>query len=175
MMFSGRFVDSKMPDFFCEVVLKVKNKKPEVNILLLGDGPLRMETLARLKENNINFESPGFVSQNELPAYYCNARIFLFPTKTECWGVVLNEACAAGMAVMTCDNTAAAGELVVHNVNGYVLPLNSELWAEHALSLLENKDALRSFSDNSVKLVSNYTYSNSAQGIAAAVQYADNL
>jgi putative transposase len=53
----------------------------------------------------------GYFSQNELPYYYALTRVFLFPTLLDPWGVVANEACAAGVPVITCSNAGAAGDL----------------------------------------------------------------
>ena len=59
-----------------------------------------------------------------LPDYYAQSRLLLLPTSADCWGVVINEAMIAGTPVITTEWTAAAGELVLHERNGYVLPLD---------------------------------------------------
>lgn len=170
LMFSGRFIDIKMPLFFCEVARLVKEKRGKIKVLLLGNGPLEAETLAYLEENGIDYDAPGFVDQEDLPAYYFQSKLFLFPTQIDCWGVVANEACAAGLPVITCDNTAAAGELIQHGKNGFVLPLDAAVWADHCYQLLEDKKLYQEFAENGKEIVEKYSYHNAALGIIDAIQ-----
>lgn len=172
LLFSGQFIERKMPGFFVEVVRKLHRERPSLRVLLLGDGPLRETTLAALREDGVDFEAPGFLGQDELPARYASARLFLFPTLQECWGVVANEACAAGTPVVTCDNTAVDGELVVHGENGLVLPLDAEVWAREVARLLDDGPTWERFSQSSREKVAKYTYAAAAQGIVDAVRHA---
>lgn len=172
LLFSGQFIERKMPGFFVEVARLLHANRPGLRLLLLGDGPLRESTLASLREAGIDFEAPGFLGQEELPSRYASARLFLFPTLQECWGVVANEACAAGTPVVTCDNTAVDGELVVHGENGLVLPLDAQEWAREVGALLDDVPRRELFSRRSRERVAPYTYAAAAEGIVAALQRA---
>lgn len=172
IMFSGQFIARKMPAFFCEVAKKLKYKRGSLRVLLIGDGPLRTKVLETLRLHGIDYNYPGFLSQEELPAQYALAKLFLFPTLQECWGVVVNEACAAGTPVITCDNTAVDGELVFDGFNGRVLPLNAQIWADAADQLLNDKERWALFSKRSRQIVAPFTYHHAAQGIVDAVQFA---
>ena len=114
----------------------------------------------------------GFALQKELPALYRSARIFLFPTHADVWGVVANEACAAGLPVIVSPHAGVAGELVVNGENGYVCTLEAELWAEHAASLLAQQERWERFSRRSLALVKNYTFDHAAQGVVDACRFA---
>jgi len=171
VLFSGRFIESKMPGFFCEVILKLKQIKDDISVMLMGDGELRQEVCDFLKKHEVSHHYAGFVAQDKLHEYYENCKVLLFPTQTECWGVVVNEACAAGMSIITCDNTAAAGELVVDGDNGYVLQLNADLWAHNAIELIENTELFSKFSRSSIERVKTYTYENAGQGIVDAINF----
>lgn len=39
-MFSGQFISRKVPEFFCDIAIKMKKSKPDIKVLLLGDGEL---------------------------------------------------------------------------------------------------------------------------------------
>lgn len=171
IMFSGQFIERKMPFFFCEVAQRIKEQRGQVRALLIGDGPLRAEALRRLEAAGVEYEYPGFLSQEELPARYASAKLFLFPTLQECWGVVVNEVCAAGTPVMTCDNTAVVGELVRDGENGCVLPLDCNAWVSAACQLLEAESSWTMFSRRSVEIVGSYTYEKAAQGILDALHF----
>ncbi len=114
-----------MPFFFAEVAKHLKLKLPGLRVLLLGDGPEREALLADLRAAEIDFHYAGYVSQAALPTYYAAAKILLFPTKLDPWGLVANEACAVGVPVITCANAGVAGDLILHGYNGYILELDA--------------------------------------------------
>jgi glycosyltransferase involved in cell wall biosynthesis len=172
IVFSGQFIERKMPLFFAEVIKRLKAKKPDLRVLLLGDGPLRLELLEALRKTEVDFHFAGYVAQANLPAHYASAKLLLFPTLLDPWGVVANEACAAGVPVITCPNAGVAGDLIVDGYNGYVLDTDAATWCEHAWKLL-NDDVLRNtFSRRALQKVQEYNYDAAAKGILEAVQFA---
>lgn len=171
ILFSGQFIERKMPLFFAQVAALLKSKKPDLRVLLLGDGPDREAFLRALQEGGVDFHRAGYVSQAELPAYYASARVFLFPTRMDPWGVVANEACAAGIPVVTCGNAGAADELVISGYNGFVLQLDADIWCEHAWNLLRDKALWETFSRNALEKVQEFNYDAAAEGIMKAVEF----
>ncbi|KAA3616671.1 MAG: glycosyltransferase [Calditrichaeota bacterium] len=172
IMFSGQFIQRKMPYFFLEVVEKLNKKKKNIKILLLGSGPLQDDILKILKKINVSFNYPGFVQQNELPAYYGASKLFLFPTEVDGWGVVANEACASGLPVITCENAGAADDLVVHKYNGFVLPLKVDAWVSHVCMLLDDQSLYEKFSKNSIKQAQKFSTDFSINNMLAAIKNA---
>ena len=112
----------------------------------------------------------GFARQSELPQLYGFARILLFPTQWDTWGVVANEACAAGLPVLISPMAGTAGELILDGENGFVLPINIEQWADAAVRLLSDRALYVSMSERSRALVQEYSFDNAAAGIASAVR-----
>jgi glycosyltransferase involved in cell wall biosynthesis len=176
IMFSGRIVDSKNPLFFADVAVKVKEKRGKCSALIIGDGNeiLINKMFMIFEENGIDYHFPGFVEHSKLPDYYSQAKILLLPTSYDCWGVVLNEAFVCGLPVITTDMTAAAGELVIDEKNGYVLPMDSGLWAERIISLLEDPNKYEEFSKNAKATVEEFNFNKAAEGILSAIRYLDN-
>ncbi|MBB1286133.1 glycosyltransferase family 4 protein [Flavisolibacter sp. BT320] len=171
LMFSGQMIERKMPLFFAEVARLVKEKLGKCKVLVLGNGPLKETMLKKLKEYNIEFEYPGFVQPHNLPAFYKKAKVFLFPTLQDPWGIVANEACAAGVPVITCENAGVAGDLIIHNKNGYVLPLEEVTWAEKTCHLLTNENDRQLFSENAVNAVKAYNPQAASKGVLDAVYF----
>ena len=93
------------------------------------------------------------------------------PTSIDCWEVVKNEAFVSGVTVVTTEMTAASGELALDGKNGYVLPMDSELWAEKIPGLLKNTEELEAFSQFARETVKNYNFKKAAQGIIDAIEY----
>jgi glycosyltransferase involved in cell wall biosynthesis len=69
---------------------------------------------------------PGFRQIDELPRFYAHACCFVHPAISEPWGLVINEAMACSLPVLSSTNCGAAEELVCDGVNGYLFdPLNT--------------------------------------------------
>jgi glycosyltransferase involved in cell wall biosynthesis len=75
---------------------------------------------------------------------------------------------AARTPVITTEWTAAAGELVLHERNGYVLPLDAQAWVSAASDLLLNGSKWQSFSLCARQTVRDFSYNRAAAGILDA-------
>jgi glycosyltransferase involved in cell wall biosynthesis len=170
LMFSGQFIERKMPDFFVDVVCEIKKRISTLKVLLLGDGPFKNRIIKRLEESDINFTYAGHVSQNKLPIFYSQAKIFLFTTSSDPWGIVANEALASGTPVITTPNAGVANELVSDGLNGCIIASDLELWAAKITELLKNSDKWNYFHNNALNSVDDYTFDKAASGILAAVK-----
>ena len=171
IMFSGQLVDRKMPLFFAKVANRIKEKIGTCPVLVLGNGELKSELIKFLTDHNITYEYPGFIDQTMLPLYYSKTKVFLFPTKNDPWGIVVNEAMAAGLPVITCESAGVANDLVINNVNGYILPLDVEVWADHVIKLLNDLNLYDNFSSKAFSHVQNYNHQSAANGIIDAVNF----
>jgi glycosyltransferase involved in cell wall biosynthesis len=171
LLFSGQFIERKCPFFVADVAKLVSEKRP-VRLLLLGDGPLREQTLQRLKDNRVDFQWSGFVQQDSLPEYVKRAKIFLFATQSDTWGIVANEACAAGLPVLTTPMAGVANDLVLDGVNGYVLDLDLSAWVEHVLRLLNDAQLYETLSRRAVQEVQRFTFDEGARQMLRACERA---
>jgi glycosyltransferase involved in cell wall biosynthesis len=170
LMFSARFIELKLPFFFIEIANEVKKTLGYCRVLILGSGVLEQEMFRKLKEYGIEYDCPGFVENKRLPEYYTKAKIFLFPTENDTWGVVANEAMAAGLPVITCENAGVAHDLVIHEQTGYVLPIEKDIWAEKAISILNDQALYERLSANAWQHVQQYNFQNAANGLIEAIQ-----
>lgn len=170
IMFSGQFIDRKMPFFFLEVAKKLKKHKEDLKVLLIGSGPLRNTVLKELNQNEINHDFPGFVQQDDLPKYCASSRLLLFPTQSDPWGIVANEASAVGVPVVTCDNAGAANDLIIDGVTGFVLALDSDLWVKKILELLDDKGLYDKMSKAAIKKVQEYNFDVAVEGFIKACE-----
>lgn len=171
LMFSGQFIERKMPFFFIKVASLVMKKIPNLKILILGDGHLKNDMMEQLKLNKIDYDYPGFITQEELPTFYAQSKLFLFPTLNDPWGVVANEAMAAGVPVITCNNAGVANDLVIDGENGFVLPLEEEIWAIEIIKILFNQTEYKRLSKNAISHVKKYNFINAAKGVEDAISY----
>lgn len=110
-------------------------------LVLLGDGPLQPSLNAQLSTLNLQSHvlMPGFKQYPELPIYYGLAGAFVHASTSEQWGLVVNEAMAAGLPVVVSNRCGCAQDLVKEGVNGFTFDPNdarqlSELMLQLTLS-----------------------------------------
>jgi glycosyltransferase involved in cell wall biosynthesis len=173
VMFSGRIVKVKNPLFFAKVCEGIRERMGKCRVLIIGEGEdtLKAQMCHTFEQPGVSFEFAGFIPHAALPDYYAQSRLLLFPTSGDCWGVVINEAMAAGTPVITTEWTAAAGELVSHGRNGYILSLDVQGWASAASELLSNQARWESFSQCARQTVKEFNYDKAATGILDAFAY----
>lgn len=172
VLFSGRFHEGKLPLFFAEVCKELLQRHGRCKALLMGDGPLQEQVQQALASAGVEFDFAGFVQQRDLPAYYSRAKILLFPTRGDTWGVVANEAMAAGTPVITTPYAGVAGELVVDGETGFIREPNVEEWVQAAMQLLKDDSLRRQYAAAGLAKVSVYHYQAAADGIEAACRHA---
>jgi glycosyltransferase involved in cell wall biosynthesis len=174
LMFCARMVPEKGPDFALRIARETAARLGRrVSILFVGSGDEeeKIRALARQQADRVEAHFHGFARQEELPRLYRSTRVFLFPTHADVWGVVANEACAAGLPVIVSPHAGVAGELVVDGENGFVLPLDEAQWADRAAALLAQPELRQAFSQRSLALVKEYSFDNAADGLLEACRF----
>jgi len=175
LIFCGRIVDDKNPLFALKVADQVGRRlNRRVRLLYVGTGEQEefVKQEARHHTDTVETAFHGHAAQNELPRLYASAKIFLFPTAHDAWGVVANEACAAGLPIVVSPHAGVAGELVVDGENGFICDLEINRWTERVSLLLSNEELYQQFSRRSSTIVSNYTFDHAAAGIINACRHA---
>lgn len=141
---SNRFVPRKNMDGLLHAY-KAYREQTEMpwQLVLLGDGPGRASVEQLITEEKIaGVTLAGFQQIDELPAYYGLASGFIHPTLQDQWGLVVNEAMAAGLPVLVSERAGCARDLVQEGNNGYRFdPENIEHMATAMLRLTEGDHA----------------------------------
>ncbi|WP_138506414.1 glycosyltransferase family 4 protein [Nostoc sp. PA-18-2419] len=114
---------------------------------------------------------PGFITYQAIGDWYGLANAFVHPALQEQWGLVLNEACAAGLPVLCSHTVGAAYELVDNGKNGLLFdPQSREDMTRALLTIhqmdLDSRSKMGYFSK---KIVDNYAPQNFADGLLKAV------
>jgi glycosyltransferase involved in cell wall biosynthesis len=176
-IFCARFIQDKNPLFALEVARGVaKRLGRRISIAFVGSGELEpsMRAASKVIHGEVDAQFLGFASQADLPSRYADALIFLFPTRFEVWGVVANEACAAGLPVLISPTAGSARELIQQGENGYILPLEINQWVDASVRLLSDPVLYGRMSLRSRELVRNYSYDKAALGIVNASRQSFN-
>jgi glycosyltransferase involved in cell wall biosynthesis len=170
-MFCGRFVEGKRPLFALSVANRVAGLLGRrVSILMVGSGHLEGEMREWLSDHqNVNASFTGFLRQEQLPAAYRSAKVFLFPTASDAWGVVVNEAAAAGLPVVCSPNAGVAGDLIQDGESGFVADFYVDAWAERVSALLTDKALRERVACTALERVRRLTFEDAADGIRKAI------
>lgn len=156
-------------------------KSADLALVIAGDGSLRknLEALAREQgiEKNVCFV--GYVPPEMAPTYYAIADLLVLPSVTtptgkETWGLVVNEAMNQGVPVVATDAVgAAAGGLVQHGVNGFIVPeRDTEALAQAMARILTDPKLRKLLSDNARRIVAGWDNERMVKGFREAIDYA---
>lgn len=90
-------------------------------LVISGSGQCEDSLRSRVQALGLDQAVPfvGFRQYDELPVFYGLASAFIHPATSEAWGLVVNEAGAAGLPLLVSRTVGAAYELVEHGVNGF--------------------------------------------------------
>ncbi len=120
---SNRFIGKKNLPRLLDAYARYRQQAGDTawKLVLLGDGPLKPQLQALIQQDNLGpcVLMPGFKQYDELPAYYGLAGAFIQASTTEQWGLVVNEAMAAGLPVLVSNRCGCAPDLVEEGRNGY--------------------------------------------------------
>jgi glycosyltransferase involved in cell wall biosynthesis len=121
LLFTGMFVERKGLLPFLEVLRDwaVDHPARHIEFDIVGDGPLRMALTEFAAVANLQVRVLPAVPYAQLPDLYASADIFVLPTLADEWGVVINEAMAAGLPVLGSCHSQAVEELVTDNHAGW--------------------------------------------------------
>ncbi len=141
------------------------------SLVVIGEGPLRaeLEAAARaLAPAQVVFA--GHVGYAALPSYYANADALILASTVDQWGLVVNEAMAAGLPVLVSRACGCAPELVVEGENGFLFDPTSVDAIANALGRLPAASAdLRAMGRASACIIANWTPQRFADGFMQAM------
>lgn len=157
ILFAGKFEAKKAP---LELLQAFKSLgKTNTHLLFLGNGVLEQQLKDKAEgESNIHFHD--FVNQSEIPVFYQACDLFCLPSKGpgETWGLAVNEAMAAGKAILVSDKVGCAKDLVKDEWNGLIINMSVESDLRNGISrLTDNKAALIKMGQRSVEIIDQYS------------------
>lgn len=158
----GQFIERKGFD----LLLRASKNFPEgTGLYIIGGDPTEeyKDIVRQLDLQGVHFVP--FMSAGLLREYYRAADVFAFFTREDIWGLVVNEAMANGLPVVSTDRCIAATELIHNGENGYVISMNDVAGMSTAVGkILENPEICREMSQNALKEISeHYTIENMAE------------
>lgn len=117
-LYVGRLIDCKNLEFLVE-----QFNKSGRQLTIVGKGELECR-LREMANSNITFK--GFVDNDNLPEIYRKHNVFILPSKSETWGMVVEEAIYWGLPVLVSDRVGSGYDMVETLGTGLIFKLGSE-------------------------------------------------
>ncbi|HMO33456.1 MAG TPA: glycosyltransferase family 4 protein [Lacibacter sp.] len=134
-LYAGKFYEVKQLD---RLITAFRDcTEPGFRLILVGNGK-EEEQLRRLAAADSRIHFMGFRNQSEMPWVYRMGDVFVLPSRSETWGLSVNEAMACGRPALVSRNCGCAPELIVEGVTGFTFD---------AGNTQELTDQLRRFTD----------------------------
>lgn len=154
------------PEKGVDVLLRAADGLP-VEVVVAGSGP-EESRLRRLAGSNVTFL--GHVKRDALPQVYADADIAVVPSRSEPWGMALNEAALAGLPLVSSTVVGGARELVEDGVNGFCVPPDDPVALREALRrLVEDEPFRRAAGLRSREIAGRFTPEAWAVAVATSV------
>lgn len=177
---SARFLPGKNLDGLLRVYAQYRRSFPQSDglapwrLVILGDGSERQALHDLADQLHLAGVSwPGFRQIDELPAYYGLAGAFIHPSMQETWGLVVNEAMAAGLPVLVSERCGCAMDLVGQGENGYTFaPQDHDALAKLMLKLSCGQVDLAAMGRASLARIAGWGLDRFTQGLGQALAVA---
>jgi glycosyltransferase involved in cell wall biosynthesis len=142
--------------------------QPNVHLLLAGNGPNEngLKELADQSNGTGNIHFTGFKNQSFMPVLYQAADLFCLPSKSESWGLSVNEAMACGKAILASDKVGCVADLIENEKNGAVfISDDADNLVKKLQQLTENKTQLVTLGLYSKVIIKNWSFLPIAEAI----------
>jgi glycosyltransferase involved in cell wall biosynthesis len=172
LLFVGRVAHEKNIGFLLKVLDRVRKQIPEVLFVIAGEGPAR-ESLAheaKMLGLNDNITFIGYLDRHtELNNCYRSADIFIFSSRTETQGLVLLEAMAQGVPVVS---TAELGtkDVLRDGLGVWIAKEDLIDFTDKVVKMLKDTDARKSLGDSGRDYAHGWSASKQAERMLAFYQ-----
>ncbi|VTS24309.1 putative glycosyltransferase [Streptococcus porcinus] len=149
---TGQFIYRKGFD----ILLKsMKSFDCGTSLYIIGGEPRKeyMEIIKNNELSNVYFKS--FMTKEKLKKYYLASDIFVLPTREDIWGLVVNEAMAAALPVVTTERCNAGLEMLSNGKNGVIVPVDDVEALTYGIKTCLSKASEMSY--ETLKVISKYT------------------
>ncbi|WP_175632289.1 glycosyltransferase family 4 protein [Pedobacter ghigonis] len=171
ILFAGKFEHKKNPKLLLNTFLQINQLN--VQLLFIGNGALEQDlrqlASTSVAKNRIHFMD--FQNQNVIPVFYQACDLFCLPSRGpgETWGLAVNEAMAAGKAILVSDKVGCSSDLVREGKNGYTFESENENELKKKLEIILKQD-LKEMGNYSRKTIQNWSIERQAIAITNSLE-----
>ncbi len=159
LMFNGQIIERK---WVWEMLLgyeQFKKSHGDISLVIVWSGQEEEKLKNTIKDRGIqDVFFTGYVQLDELPKYYAIADIFTLPSREEVWWLVINEAMACGLPILTAYQVGASADLVQEGKNGYIMKENTSEEFARGLFFIFEKNLITT--NTSLQIIEEYSIEN---------------
>lgn len=155
----GRLIKSKNQDRLIRIFADID--KPDWELILVGYDHLEQFNMDPLKElsNSLGIGDRVVFAgkQTDVDKFYLESSVFAFTSSSEGFPNVIGEAMSAGLPVVAYDCVAGPSEMIINDVNGFLIPLFDDLmFKEKLIQLMEDEDLRNAMGQNAIKTIEKF-------------------
>lgn len=162
-IYTGRLMAIKNVDNLLIAFSKLKTK--DWGLIILGDGAEREKLIKYVSDNNL--EGVRFIDGQawyDVPKFMALGDVFVLPSYSEPWGLVVNEAMVYGMPVIVSNKCGSSHDLVKNNKNGYTFnPYDTDELAAIMDKFVKEPGKTKEFGEVSKEIIKKYSPEQVAQ------------
>lgn len=169
LLFIGSLIERKGIDLLLKALSLVKK---DYTLTIVGDGEEKSRLVDYVEQNGMKefVEFVPFTQKEALREIYNTHDIFILPTREDCFGLVINEAMAASMPVISSCYADGAYDLVIDGENGYIVnPYDSVKFANTIEKLIDNYELVEKMGKASYETISNFSFDRTSEAIGEAI------
>jgi glycosyltransferase involved in cell wall biosynthesis len=169
-LLAARLVEMKRPLDFVRAVHAAHSARGDVHGLIVGDGPLRGALEAEARSLGASCTFAGFLNQREIGVAFAAADALVVTSDgRETWGLIVNEAMAAGLPALVSEAAGCAPDLVLPGETGFVFPCGDVAALAHLMQGA-GRDALAKLGRGAAARIDRSSPEAAAAGTVAAVR-----
>lgn len=171
VLYVGRLSAEKDVQVLIKAFSQLRTTCPDAHLLLAGDGPEEQPLRMLASQLGADVRFLGFTGRDKLSELFEASDVLVLPSKSEPWGLVVNEAMLFEKPVIVSDHIGAAPCLVKENVNGFVVPVGGvDLLAQRLEYLARNSLVVRAMGARSLEIVQDHDIGRWVEAVVSAVR-----
>jgi len=173
IIYTGRLKKEKGLKVLLKAYKEIKPLNKKIGLLVIGNGPQKKELEMFCSKNKLKGAYfLGFKQKKDLPKLYGISNLFVLPSYKDTWGMVVNEAMACGLPVITTDKVGASYDLICSDKNGLVVKAGDvDALKEAILKIFKKTEQeIEKMGRMSQEIISEYTHKKSAYQFLKAIK-----
>lgn len=157
-------------DIFVDVMRAVHQRRGSLRVRILGDGPHRDWAIGQLSGTGVDVQFDGVCNAEQVCEGFSSARLFLFPTRYDPWGLVATEAAQCGTPTLISPAAGAAEDIIRDGIDGFVIDLSDQQrWVDRTMGLLDDRPLWEACSRNGRERTAGLTAEGAAEALTRAL------
>ena len=158
IIYAGRLIEHKNLDLLLKSIYLLKKEIPNIRCNIIGDGPEKEKLILLANELNLNNNVSFFKfleSYKVLISLMKSSKVFVLPSSREGFGIVVLEANACGLPVVTTNHEMNAAKFLVYKNNGRVCKMSEKDFSKNILEIIDIKENMKK---NCIELAKKYDW-----------------